>query len=1376
MVSLRTLFKLSCVALNLLDHLKLKSIVCILAIYSWSVVLGQPEAVTFQKWNIEDGLSNSIIRNIEQDLAGYLWLATEHGLNRFDGLQFKHYFSVPGDSLGLSHNILFGLAIDASGMVWVGSDYGLNLVNPNGGEVQHFYFDSLDENSLSDNYVRCVFVDSRHRVWVGTQKGLNRYRPTSRNFLRYKEPRDFEDSERSGVHSYNRINTIYEDLEGAIWVGTDGGGIKIYRSDSDEFEEFFIPGEDVKRQIVRKIYQDSAGDFWLGTDGGLAYYQVKSEQFEFFEEHGPEGLSNQFVWGILEDEYDRIWVSTYRGGINLFDKENDRFKGHLRENDRVPGSLSSDMIWTLFKDRDGGIWAGADGQGGLNYWNPIGKKVQHYLGGRFNEGRHVVKDVLELSPDIVLAVSSRGLFQVDKSDQSVKALDFSWLDEPRARLLNANGEVFVVSGHAVVVMDSLLNPGKTYEYGGGKSEKHPTVLALDEDIFWIGTLSDGLHRLNLKSGETKSFFSKGSTNLYQDSRSIKAMLCADQTTLWVSSVRSGLFRMNTDTEEVKQFFYHTKDFFEPTITSIVATSDSILWLGTQNVGLIKFNTSDESYRSYVSEGTLTNEITALIAEENGKFIWLTSKNGMGRFDTRTGQFHAFTVEDGLQSRVFNEVSHRGESGDFYFGGQNGINVFNPNEVILNPTKLKVFFEDFIINDVSNPERLRHASEGSVSLSYAENDLSFSFVAPAFLHANKVQYAYRLSDKEEWKNLGDRRTLNLPKLSTGRYHLEVRAANNDGLWGDSTSVIIEILPPWWQTWWFRVLLMILTFSGLGGFFIYRVRRIQRQKEELEKVVAERTGELKAQRDKAESDKEVIQKQSIRLQQLDKVKSKFFANISHELRTPLTLINAPLEVIIEGDLGPVNPEISKALQTARANGGNLLKLVEEILDLAKLEAGKLKLIKNPVPIRELIDQLFASYAFRFAQKRIVGELAFEAPEDLTLMIDEKKFSKIINNLLSNAIKFTPDGGEIHLSVVYPHSDGGISITVSDTGPGIDADDLPFVFDRFYQAEKDNKAQGGTGIGLALSRELAHLFGGQLSVKSAFGKGTEFTFDFPVELSEGGGNEIIPEDESFKKDILQGLIQSAEIYSDLFEVDTPSVLIAEDNTEMRAFISHIFEPYFLVAQAADGAEAWEHLESKRFDILISDWMMPRLDGFELMSRIKNEPRHSGLSLVMLTARSSEEDKLQALTAGVDDYLTKPFNKWELLARVKNILQNRIARKDPETIDQPLTVDQEFMKRLQAIVSEQLTSGLLSVSYLASELAMSERQLQRKIRAISGLSPQQLIKEVRLQKSRELLMAKRVHTVAEAANLVGFDKAEYFSSQFTQRFGKRPSDLLKA
>ena|GEM_PF-1082007 len=1358
--------------LSLLDRLKFKSLFCILAMCSWSAVFGRFEVITFQKWNVEDGLSNSIIRNIAQDSAGYLWLATEHGLNRFDGLQFKHYFSVPGDSSGLSHNSLFGLGIDASGMVWAGSDYGLNLLNPESGEVQHFYYDSLDENSLSDNYVRCVFVDSRNRVWVGTQNGLNRYQPASGDFFRYPEQREFDDANRRRIHSYNRINTVFEDNDGAIWVGTDGGGIKIYRSEGEEFEEFFIPGEDVKRQIIRKIYQDTAGDFWFGTDGGLAYFQVETQQFDFYTENGPEGLSNQFVWGILEDQDGLIWVSTYRGGISLFDKKMGQFVAHLNED--TPGSLSSEMIWTLFQDRDGGIWVGTDGQGGLNYWNPLAQKMRHYLGVQPNESKHVVKDVLELTSDILLVVSTQGFFAFDQRDRSVKFLE-EWSLEPMVRLLYREGEALVVSGDEVVLMDSLLSPKKTYKYGDGVAEKHPTTLALEGEILWIGTLSAGLLQLNLKSGEKKSFFSNGSTSLYQDSRSIKALLSRNQSELWVSSVRSGLFRMNTETDEIKQFFYHTKDFFEPTITSMVATSDSVLWLGTQNEGLIKFDTRDESYEALVSEGTLTNEITALIAEENGKYIWLTSKNGMGRFDIETGQFHEFTIEDGLQSRVFNQVSHQGRSGVFYFGGVNGINAFNPDEVILNPIRLKVFFEDFMINEVSDPERLRLASQGPVSLSYDENDLSFSFVAPAFLHANKVSYAYRLSEKEDWKALGSRRNLNLPKLSPGKYHLQVRATNNDGFPGGASSVFIEILPPWWQTWWFRLLSFFGAMILLGSVFVYRVRRIQKQKIALEHIVEERTTELKAERDKAESDKRVIEKQAVKLRELDQVKSKFFANISHELRTPLTLINAPLEAMLDGDFGPVDPKMLKALETARSNGGNLLVLVEEILDLAKLEAGKLRLIKNPVLISELIDQLFAPYAFGFAQKKIAGEITLDIPEGLTLMIDEKKFSKIINNLLSNASKFTPAGGKIHLLARYQSQDGTMHISVSDTGSGIHPDDLPFIFDRFYQAEKDNKARGGTGIGLALSRELAHLFGGQLAVSSVQGQGTEFTFDFPAELSEYRLAEEISEDETFKKEILQGLVQSTRVYSEYFQVDMPAVLIAEDNDEMRSFIHGIFQPYFDVTNASDGQEAWDHLESGRFDILVSDWMMPRLDGFELMNKIKETPELGGLSIVMLTARSSEEDKLQALTAGVDDYLTKPFNKWELLARVKNILQNRMARKDKESVNQPLSVDQEFMNRLQGIVSAELKSGLLSVSYLASELAMSERQLQRKIKAISGLSPQQLIKEVRLQKSRAMLMAKRVHTVAEAANLVGFDKTEYFSSQFTQRFGKRPSDLLK-
>jgi signal transduction histidine kinase/DNA-binding response OmpR family regulator len=520
---------------------------------------------------------------------------------------------------------------------------------------------------------------------------------------------------------------------------------------------------------------------------------------------------------------------------------------------------------------------------------------------------------------------------------------------------------------------------------------------------------------------------------------------------------------------------------------------------------------------------------------------------------------------------------------------------------------------------------------------------------------------------------------------------------------------------------------------------------------------------------------ITKTNKKLQALDKVKSRFFANISHELRTPITLINGPIEAVIAGEYGEINAAVTNQLMVVKNNGKNLLNLVNEILDLTKLEAGKLELVENPVQIYSFLNELFAAYQSEIESRKINFHLNYSFEKELSIAIDQLKFAKIINNLLSNAFKFTADNGKI--TVCIKEENEKMVISVKDYGLGIHPDDVQHVFERFYQsAQPDIKASGGTGIGLALSLELAKLQKGSISVVSELGVGCEFIFSFPLKKVILGTAEIFVEEVNVQK-IKSNLSKSIAKYADIFEIEKPVLLLTEDHKEMRGFIVSIVKPFFRILEAANGLEALEILENNTIDIIISDVMMPKMDGFELLENIKGDKRFKNISMIMLTARALEEDKLFALTLGVDDYLTKPFSREELLVRTRNILDNKIARKqamgklslDVDNID---TMDETFIKSLKILIEKNIDSDLLSVLFLAIEMSLSERQLLRKVKLLTGYTPVQLIKEIRLIKAKSFLENQQINSVAEAAYKVGFTKVQYFSNQYIKRFGKKPSD----
>ncbi|MFY0605443.1 MAG: response regulator [Cyclobacteriaceae bacterium] len=509
---------------------------------------------------------------------------------------------------------------------------------------------------------------------------------------------------------------------------------------------------------------------------------------------------------------------------------------------------------------------------------------------------------------------------------------------------------------------------------------------------------------------------------------------------------------------------------------------------------------------------------------------------------------------------------------------------------------------------------------------------------------------------------------------------------------------------------------------------------------------------------------------KLQALDKVKSRFFANISHELRTPITLINGPVERLVTDDQWSMPGAVRDQLQIVKNNGERLLMLVNEILDLTKLEAGKLELKENPLKLSIFMSELLAAYQNEVSSRNIQFRFENECSADLSILADEAKLAKIINNLLSNAFKFTSDGGEIIVKVAAV--DEQLKIVVSDSGEGIHPDDVSRVFERFFQSgQASTKASGGTGIGLALSQELAKLHRGGIKVSSQLGKGSEFTLTIPLKEATVSIQDAVSESDEANQ-IVEILDQTIVKYQEVFKVEKPVLLLTEDHQEMREFVSTILSPFFEVKEASDGLQALDLLSTTKVDMIVSDVMMPRMDGFELLEKIKANDQTKNISMIMLTARAAEEDKLFALTLGVDDYLTKPFSRDELLVRARNILENRMVRERSD--DDVSDVDSVFLNELRVMVEKHIRDSFLTVTYLASELAISERQLLRKIKAKTGLTPVQLIKEIRLHKAKKLLETSQVDSVSQAAYQVGFDQAEYFSKQFVLRFGKRPSAFI--
>jgi len=635
-----------------------------------------------------------------------------------------------------------------------------------------------------------------------------------------------------------------------------------------------------------------------------------------------------------------------------------------------------------------------------------------------------------------------------------------------------------------------------------------------------------------------------------------------------------------------------------------------------------------------------------------------------------------------------------------------------------------------------------------------------------------QYSYKIEGyRNEWIYQKED-NIRLSGLPYGHYTLLLRGkASGSNNWIDYTHPIhIYVAKPFYLQWWF-VFSSILTLI-IGVVFIIKrnTKILLKRQQELESIVEERTEEIRLQAEE--------------LKQLDKVKSNFFANISHELRTPLTLILGPISYILENTNEWEKQNIQKQLLVMQRNGKNLMQLIEEILDLSKLEANKLELNEEGTPVRHFFEYMFFVFEPQFQSQHLNYELQLDVLEDLHIMMDRKKMEKVLNNFLSNAIKFTPKGGKITLRV--KETDNHLKIQVTDTGKGIHPNDMPYIFERFYQSKQaDQKLYGGTGIGLALVKEFAQLMGGKVSAKSTLGVGSTLFFELP--------KKVINQNIMLMRNTID-LPADEDVYAIGGDF---TIMVVEDNNDMREFIHQLLQNnYKQVLLAKNGAEGLALLKEygTAIDLIVSDIMMPEIDGLTMLKIIKSTAEWVGIPVIMLTALAAERDKLTALTIGVDDYLTKPFSVPELLIRVQNLLFNYHQRQEwqsssefEEQIEQYKTQeknisqaevsakDKEWINELTKLVENSFHDTKINVGYLATSVFLSPRQLNRKLKSITGLSPAKFIKEIRLQTARKQLENGTIISITEVSHNVGFENISTFSSVFKKRFGKSPSEYLK-
>ncbi|GJM36142.1 MAG: hybrid sensor histidine kinase/response regulator [Saprospiraceae bacterium] len=869
---------------------------------------------------------------------------------------------------------------------------------------------------------------------------------------------------------------------------------------------------------------------------------------------------------------------------------------------------------------------------------------------------------------------------------------------------------------------------------------------------------------------------------------INAFFASKDGFLWITTL-DGLYKLHPDLYTVQKL--GTNEGFEDfRITEITEGRDGKLWVGTVKGGLHLFNPATNKVEAiFNKENGLTNNTIVNILVDDDEDVWVGTYNGLSILSGSDWKITNLNVEDGLSHYEFNRKAQlKSTDGKLLLGTVKGLNIIDPLAFKKDYAKQdtsKIYLTELSFYDGEQGKmiRLPYFDPGSrtIPLEPDHRNLKLKVALSNYGSSSENKFVYKLENVDkEWHYLGTQHAIHLSSLPEGKYQLLIHGIDKRGNWTNEPLMIhIWAKAHFYQTTWFYLLLLALVMA-IALFWLYR---LSYEKRRLEVEVTRRTQEI-------QQDKEIIQEQTSRLQEVDEMKTRFFANISHELRTPATLIATPVEHALNKHKKEMSEELKKSLQLVQNNSKKLLDLIEELLELSRFDADKIGVHSTPTPLKSFCQQLFSAFESAARLKQIEYRLDYGLSPTLQVSIDQKKVANVLNNLLSNALKFTSKGGEIILEVAPDGLDEqqeGQSVLlvfkVKDNGRGILQEDLHRIFDRYYQTQsKVLPKQGGAGIGLALANELAALMGGNLQVETEWGKGSTFCFRLPAKVEKPILQQVeIRKEKGVTLTQKKNRVASAE--------KKTTILIVEDNRDMQQLLVGLLSDAYHCLLANDGAEAWTFLTKKMqlvddIELIISDLMMPEMDGYTLLEKIKTHPQWQYVPVIMLTARAAEEDRLKALRLGVDDYLNKPFSVDELLARAHNLVHNYQQRKGYHTkstkeinIDFEATesVDQLWLAQLEEVALLALHKQQeLSAAYLADKMSISARQLLRQLKPLTGLTVKQYIQEVKLQKGKHFLEHKTYATVAEVAYTCGFNTPGYFSTLFEKRFGKRPNDYL--
>lgn len=1360
-----------------------------------SLIVGQERDLQFDHVSTEDGLSANTVLSLFQDSEGFLWIGTYNGLNRYDGYNFAIYRNSPDDTLSISDNKIRSICEDKNGNLWIGTwEGGLNRFNKTLETFTRFQHNPNFPSSISPSGIFSLCFDTTGNLWIGTEdSGVDHLDLKEGIFHHYRHNPDDPFSLNS-----DQIFSVYVDKNNSLWVGTTSGGLMKFVEQQQKFITIFPTDykAGARNSGITSIFEDGSGILWLGSnDGGLIKFNPLTYKFVHYrhDPRNPNSLKSDDIWVVCGESDGMIWIGNLNEGLNLFDPVNGSFNLFSKEYNN-PKSLSDNAVFTICEDRSGVMWFGT-WSGGLNKYDRMKKKFKTFFHNPNDENslsdNTVYSIFVDDSDELWIGTLSGGLNRFDEKNN--RFIHYSHNPDDITSLSSSSifsicedkaGYIWVATDNAGLNRyDRKTKKFKRFQH----NPENPNSLSGNEisQIFcdsygdlWIGVKYHGLDRLKPNQNDFIHYEPNSS-----DPNGVKPDLVfsfyEDKShTLWIGTYGGGLMRYNRQTDDfsyVGNVPNNSNSLSSNIISSICESEKGILWIGTNGAGLNRFDIKSNQVQRYSEKDGLPNDIIWGILSDNLGDLWMSTGKGISKFNIKDETFTNYDRRDGLQDNEFNQWAYTKDSyGRLYFGGVKGFNQINPSQLTKNIYIPQIAIVDFQILHKPVPigfdsllgrivlEKSIEATE-VIELTHSENIISFEMAALDFHQPDKNMYTYKLEgfDNHWIETDASHRQITYTNLDPGEYILIVKGSNNDGVWNETGVFLrINIHPPWWSTWWAYILygfIITFIFGGSTRFYLNREK-------------------LKTQLD-------LEHEHANKLEEVDKMKSNFYANISHEFRTPLMLILGPIEKLTSK---LADEESSKQAGLIRGNAKRLLNLINQLLDLSRLEAKKLKLSASRGNIIRFVKRLTREFESIAEQRDILIKFLTDN-DSIEAYFDREKMEKIITNVMSNAIKFTPKGGRITVKVSAT-TNNDVEILIRDSGIGIPKNELNKIFDRFYQVDgSQTREHEGTGIGLALTKEFIDLHRGQILVDSVEGHWTEVKIYFPIGREHLTDSEIVePTDFELRK--IEGVdgLGKDESEIDVIEnenlVDKTIVLIVEDNLDLREYIKDDLKEVYHVEEASNGEQGLRKAEKFIPDLIVSDIMMPIMDGYEMMKKIRQDEKTSHIPIILLTAKSDRESKLEGLGLGADDYLTKPFDTQELLVRIKNLIETRrllqekfgsgnaaIHKKEKVKISY---LDQQFLDRVMTVIDEHISEEEFSIEEFGKDVGMSRSQMHRKLKALTGKSTSLYLRTVRLAKAKQLIEEKKA-TISEISYQVGFSSPAYFSRCFKEEFGYTPSEV---